>query len=58
MYSKFGRKLRIVENYKFQLHKLLEVCMKKRCSGAYMKIQHGVVIAESHKHNHEPPSKL
>ena len=60
MYSEFGCKFRIEENYKFRLHKMLAndiekwVCTEKRCSGAYMKIQHGVIVDESHDHNHEP----
>jgi len=60
MYSKFGRKLRVIDNYKFRFHKLLAndvekwVCTQKQCNSAYLKIQDGQIIDEAHDHNHEP----
>ena len=61
MYSKRGARLRIVDGYKFRLHKVLAhdverwVCTHKSCT-SYMKLSSGVNIESRCEHNHEPDS--
>lgn len=57
MLSKRGSTLRVVNGYKFRLHKLLAgnverwVCTAKKCT-AFMKIDAGNIVEEKYDHNH------
>ena len=59
MYSKWGALLRIVDGYKFRLHKHLSdglerwVCTDKKCKDFMNIDEFGETIEENHEHEHD-----